>query len=162
MPERAQKHIDQAWSPGQFFWGSVFFVLLAVIWLIGGLIFGSPPVTRAQPSPTPTPLSPEAVAGSFLSQVKLEYWDSAYDLLAAEQQEKLSPEQFRKALGEYWAKEDNRWDMRYRRPGEARLHGSVCTLTIRATRGEGRPWKWELRQQGQDWKVYELGGAFGL
>lgn len=160
MQERGQT--QGVWSPGQVFWGSVLAVVLAGFWLMGGMMFSSQPKPSAQPAPTPTAFSPEVVAGSFLSQIKLEYWDAAYDLLSSDRKSRLSAELFRRNVGEFWSVEENRWELRYRQLGAPRLHGSVCRISVRAIRGGGRPWEWELHKDGEEWKIYTLDGAFGL
>lgn len=127
-------------------------MLLGLAWAAVGFLWPGQPTVRTTPTPVPRLAEATArqVAGSFLGAMRQRQWDSAYDLLSSELQERLSLGDFQAVGEKYLADQEHRWDLTYRRPLEADPDGLVL---VEPARGSGKSWRWRFAQTAQGWRL---------
>lgn len=141
--------------------GAAATALLAVLWLLGGLLFQKPAevTTRKTPGdPTVTSDNPMAIAGSFAGLLKRKEADGAYHFLSPALQETLPVGDFQRRVETYLQDERNNWDIQKRRLFLESREGDVALVTVEPAemvRG-GRAWRWTLIKTDQGWKLDRL------
>jgi hypothetical protein len=105
-----------------------------------------------------TEASPQTVAQSFLSAVRLHHWDSAYLLLTEGARQKASFEQFEETVSNWMDQGQNAWDLKYRRVGDLSLDGTSAFVTIESEAPDSglEVWEWRLERDDEGWRISEL------
>ena len=149
-------------------WGYLVFMLVAVLALVVGFVRGSGTSEHETPEERPLSLrevSPEVVARSYLSSLKLRQLDSAYLLLSEELRAATPAGEYEGAVALWLDEGEHAWGLKYREVGECTLEGDTARLqvVVDSTDGPTEPiWEWQLVRTNEGWRISRLEGGPGI
>ena len=150
-------------------WGYLAFLLLVFVTLMVAIVRGAATEEPEKQAERPLPLrevSPEVVAQSYLSSLKLRHLDSAYLLLSAELRARASEDGFERSVSLWLDEGENAWELKYRVVGECTLEGNTARLFVLAETGaaEQTEWEWHLLRTTDGWRLsdFQKGPKFGF
>lgn len=149
-------------------WGYLVLMLVALLALVVGFFRGSGPSEQETPKERPLSLrevSPEVVARSYLSSLKLRQLDSAYLLLSEELRAATPAGDYEGAVAVWLDEGENAWELKYREVGECTIEGDTARLQVVPddTDGSTEPsWEWQLVRTDEGWRLSKLEGGPGI
>lgn len=147
--------------------GYLVVMVVALLALTVGIVGGT---GEAEPEPReerPISLrevSPEVVARSYLSSLKLRQLDSAYLLLSDELRAGTTAQKYEVAVSLWLDEGENAWGLKYREVGKCSIEGDTAELQVVETMdGSTEPiWNWQLIRTADGWRISGLEGGPGI
>ena len=142
-------------------------MFLALLVLTVGIVRGSGEKGTETLEERPLPLrevSPEVVARSYLSSLKLRQLDSAYLLLSDELRAGTTAQKYEVAVSLWLDEGENAWGLKYREVGKCSIEGDTAELQVVETMdGSTEPiWNWQLIRTADGWRISGLEGGPGI
>lgn len=147
--------------------GYLVVMIVALLALTVGLVRGTgeaEPDSREERPPSLREVSPEVVARSYLSSLKLRQLDSAYLLLSDDLKAGTKAQEYESAVSLWLDEGENAWELKYREVGECSIEGDSAELQVVVTRdGSTEPtWNWQLTRTTAGWRISGLEGGPGI
>lgn len=146
-------------------WGYLVIVVVALVALMVGIIRGSgSEPERVEERPIPLrEVSPDVVARSYLSSLKLRQLESAYLLLSDELRAGTTLQDYENAVTLWLSEGENAWGLKYREVGDCIIQDDTARLFVTNTDGSAESrWEWQLVRTAQGWRLFTLKGGPGI
>ena len=142
-------------------------MFLALLVLTVGIVRGSGEKGTETLEERPLPLrevSPEVVARSYLSSLKLRQLDSAYLLLSDDLKAGTAAQHYESAVSLWLDEGENAWGLKYREVGGCSIEGDTADLEVIVNIDDSTEpnWKWQLVRTTDGWRISRLEGGPGI